>query len=110
MSKEAWRNDLDFLEKRAREWADAIGKNAEVVSGRSAVGGGSLPGVTLPTVLLSLDASEFEGGADALALKLRQGNPPVIGRIEDEKVLLDPRSVIPEEDKELLNVLGIVFL
>lgn len=108
-----WRmisTQLDFLEKRAREWADAIGENAEVVSGRSAVGGGSLPGVTLPTVLLSLDASEFEGGADALALKLRQGNPPVIGRIEDEKVLLDPRSVIPEEDKELLNVLGIVFL
>ena len=94
----------DALEARAKGWAAAVGGRTAVIAGSSAIGGGSLPGETLPTVLLSLDATEIEGGAEALASRLRQGRPPVIGRIDDERVLLDPRTVMPDEDEALLNV------
>jgi L-seryl-tRNA(Ser) seleniumtransferase len=81
------------LEARARGLATRL--QAEVVGTRSAIGGGSLPGQTQPSWAVVLD------GSDALAAKLRHGNPPVIGRIEEQRVLLDLRSVLPEQDPEL---------
>jgi len=64
------------------------------------VGGGSLPGGTLPTRLVAVKP-KFK--VKELADRLRRGHPIVIGRIEKDLLLLDPRTVFPEEEKELLN-------
>ena len=100
-----WRiisDEAATLASRADQWRESLGDRASMVAGYSTIGGGSLPGETLPTSLLALDVAE--GGADGLAARLRQGAPPVVGRIEDERVLLDPRTVLPEQDEELLRV------
>lgn len=87
----------EALRQRAERWREPAGARlaAEVVAARSAVGGGSLPGETLPTFALAIQSP---GGADALAARLRRAYPPLIGRIERDRVLLDPRTVLPEED------------
>ena len=94
----------DELASIAHRWLESMGSAASVVPGLSTIGGGSLPGETLPTWLLSLNATAVDGGAEALARGMRKGKPPVIGRIEGEHVLLDPRTVLPEEERDLLAV------
>jgi len=59
--------------------------------GSSAVGGGAFPGAELPTTLVAIDPGPL--GAASLALRLRLGSPPVIARIQDERVMLDPRTL-----------------
>ncbi len=88
------------LALRARAWRDALGPGAaaEVREARSAVGGGTLPEATLPTFALALAHAD----PDALSARLRRADPPVVGRIEDGRVLLDPRTVLPGEDEPLL--------
>ena len=86
------------IKARARRWAEGLGDTASLVEGLSTIGGGSLPGETLPTWLLGLDGRHVEGGPDELARRLRAGDPPIVGRIEDDRLLLDPRTVLPEED------------
>jgi L-seryl-tRNA(Ser) seleniumtransferase len=84
---------------RSAAWRDALGLPGVVVQeSRSAVGGGTLPGVTLPTFVLALPP----GDADAVARRLREADPPVVARIEEGRVLLDPRTVLPGEDEALL--------
>ena len=64
------------------------------------VGGGSLPGESLPTKLVSIAG---EGGYVAdLAARLRRGDPPVVARIERDMLLFDPRTVAPAEDRGLV--------
>ena len=84
------------LERRALLLAEACpaSLHPELVRGESAVGGGSFPGAVLPTTLVSLNAGEM--GPDGLALRLRVGEPPVVARVGDGRVLLDPRT-LPEE-------------
>ena len=72
------------------------GWNVELVEGTSAVGGGSAPGVELPTWLLSVTAEGWT--PDALERRLRSGRPIVIARIEHDRLLLDLRTVLPEQD------------
>ncbi|NOT08835.1 MAG: L-seryl-tRNA(Sec) selenium transferase, partial [Gemmatimonadales bacterium] len=64
------------------------------VAGSSAVGGGAFPAAALPTTLVAVDPEPI--GAGALAQRLRLGTPPVIARIQDDRVLLDPRTLPPE--------------
>ena len=85
-----------------REAIDLPGDTA-LVSGSSAVGGGSFPGAVLPTTLVALEPGD--GGAASLALRLRLGSPSVVARIEGGKVLLDPRT-LPEDS--LSDVAGAV--
>jgi L-seryl-tRNA(Ser) seleniumtransferase len=95
---------LDEIERRARSWKRRLaaqGITATIVTGESTVGGGSLPGETLPTQLVALAAAS----PDELARRLRLGEPPVIGRIEEGRFLLDPRTVLPGEDEELLQAI-----
>ena len=90
------------LHARVHRWLAALGDaaaGATVRESTSAVGGGSLPQVTLPTYVLALPAVS----PDRLAGYLRQGDPPVIGRIEEGAVVLDPRTVGPDEDEALLT-------
>jgi len=62
--------------------------------GFSAVGGGSFPGARLPTTLVALDPGPH--GAGGLALRLRLGSPAIIARVQDDLVMLDPRTLPPE--------------
>ncbi len=90
------------LKRRARRWARHLreaGLKAEVIEGRSAIGGGSLPGETLPTWLLALRLPS----PDAAAQALRNYRPPIIARIEEDLLLFDPRTVFPEEEEILLQ-------
>ena len=89
-------------ERRARRWAQSLGERAVVVSGRSMVGGGSLPEESLPTCLLAITHPEV----DALARRLRLGEPAVVGRVEHDRLLLDPRTVFARDDAALLAALG----
>jgi L-seryl-tRNA(Ser) seleniumtransferase len=93
------RTPLEQIEKRAQKWAEAIGGEAKVVPGETMVGGGSLPGGSLPTRLVALS------GGGKLAKKLRVLDIPIIGRIEKNVLLLDPRTVLPEEDDIIIKEL-----
>ncbi|MBE0481436.1 MAG: L-seryl-tRNA(Sec) selenium transferase [Dehalococcoidia bacterium] len=99
---------LDRLEERAAEWAEALGESASVVEGESMVGGGSLPGSTLPTRLVAAGRPTGRPDQDfarRLAESLRRQDPPVIGRLSGNQLYLDPRSVLPEEDAVVLESL-----
>ena len=96
-------HSLEDIRMRAEAWSAQLG--GSVVSGESTVGGGSLPGASLPTALLALD---FDA-PDRLTAKLRNAQPPVIARIADGRVLLDPRTVLPEQDAALLNAVKSVL-
>lgn len=89
---------LDDLQQTAERWQQTIGLG-EVISGESTVGGGSLPGDTLPTALLALEVHS----AEAMMARLRAANPPIIARIMNDRILLDPRTVLPHQDDELLH-------
>ena len=87
----------DTLRRRAEQVTNALtraGVRAEVVACRSAVGGGSTPGETLPSYGVAL----VHASADGLAAALRCGEPPLIGRIVEGRLLLDLRTVLPEQD------------
>jgi len=97
---------LDEVEKRARLWAQDLGGLARVIEGETMVGGGSLPGSTLPTRLVAIEGKVGRRNiALSLARKLRHYDPPVIGRISDDVLLFDPRTVLPEEDDTVLLAL-----
>ncbi len=89
---------LAELEARARAWAERLGAGA-VVAGESTVGGGSLPGESVPTRLLALDVKK----PNALAARLRAQTPPIVARVAESQLLLDPRTVAPEDEPALLR-------
>jgi len=95
---------LDQLSRRARSWSRASGAYGEATSGRSTVGGGSLPGQELPTMVCAVKPPD--GDADALAARLRAASTPVIARISDGRVLLDPRTVDHREDRQVESALA----
>jgi L-seryl-tRNA(Ser) seleniumtransferase len=82
----------EALQLRARRLVEQIGGRA--VESRSAIGGGSLPGQTQPSWAVALEAAS----PDRLALALRRADPPIISRIEADRVLLDLRAILPEQD------------
>jgi L-seryl-tRNA(Ser) seleniumtransferase len=92
------------IEAEANTWAARLqeqGVRAKVVDGRSTVGGGSLPGTSLPTKLVAIE----QDNVDELAARLRQHKTPVIGRIQDELYLIDPRTILPQQTETLLQAL-----
>jgi len=91
----------EALEARARTWCDAVGEG-ELREARSTVGGGSLPGQTLPTTVLALTPS---CGPDEFCRRLRHAGTPVVARIERGDALLDPRTVLPTEDPMVIDAL-----
>ena len=99
---------LDALDARAKAWAAQLGPAASVIDGESTIGGGSLPGETLPTRLLALDATA--GPPNALAARLRAQTPPIVARVAaldgHEHVLFDPRTVMVEEETDLIRGIG----
>jgi L-seryl-tRNA(Ser) seleniumtransferase len=85
------------VKARARSWAAELGQG-EVRASESTVGGGSLPGESLPTWVLALTVKS----PDRFMQQLRLEQPPVIARTENDHILLDPRTVLPEQDGALL--------
>ena len=98
---------LKEINRRARLWAQVISDLAQVVPGETMVGGGTLPGGTLPTKLVAIGVGRKKGQntAQIMSRKLRCQETPVIGRISEDVLLLDPRSVLPEEDEVVLQAL-----
>ena len=95
------------IETRAQALADTLassGWRVAMISGSSAVGGGSAPGLQLPTVLLSI--ARDDESADATERWLRSLDPPVVARIEHDRVVLDLRTVRPDEDATLARLLA----
>ena len=93
---------LADIEAEANAWAkqlQAEGIQAEVVNGRSTVGGGSLPGTDMPTKLVSIKHE----AVDELAKALRLCQFSLIGRIQDGRFLLDPRTVLRNQTENLLQ-------
>jgi L-seryl-tRNA(Ser) seleniumtransferase len=86
------------LAHRARALlARVMRPNCDVIEGRSKVGGGSLPEETLPTMLVALP-----GDPVPLAKRLRLGSPSVVARVQDDRVVLDLRTVLPEQEAALV--------
>ena len=97
----------EAIHERAAALAGRIeaiaGWRATLVPGASRVGGGSAPGVELATWLIAVDRSDLT--PDGLEERLRALTPPVIARIEHDRVLLDLRTVLPEQDAEIAPLL-----
>ena len=85
---------------RAEAWRDAL-EQGEVVESESTVGGGSLPEESMPTFVLSLGVKS----PDKFLRKLRDATPPVIARTENDRVLLDPRTVFEGQEENLISAL-----
>ncbi len=91
------------IEKRAKRWAKAIGEGARVVDSESTIGGGSLPGETLPTSALAIAGSGTF--LQEVARRLRTSATPVMARIDKGMLLLDPRTVEPGDDHLVVDAL-----
>ena len=100
----------DEIGRRAEALAAQIATakfRVEIIDGESILGGGAAPSSSLPTRLLALSCARFS--ADELSRRLRASDPPIIARMEEGRVLLDLRTVFPEQDAALVAALaGIV--
>src|SRR6266516_3973891 len=76
----------------------------DVIDGESVIGGGAAPSAALPTRLLAISHKDL--GADELAARLRSSDPPIIARVEEGRVLLDLRTVFPQQDRLLLETIS----
>jgi L-seryl-tRNA(Ser) seleniumtransferase len=81
--------------------AAAPGFKAELTPGESVIGGGATPEQSIPTWLIAVDCAD----EDAAQRRLRANDPPVIARVEEKRLLLDLRTVLPEEEAELAAAL-----
>ena len=97
--------DPDQIRLRAQKWKESLQVDAEIIESKSAVGGGSLPGETLNSWSLAINSVGVSGGAQALVKRLRENVPPIIARIEGDKVLLDPRTVMENEEDLVVDAL-----
>ena len=96
---------MSSIERRAQRWRRALkraGLQADVVDGESTVGGGSLPGEMLPTKLVALLVEH----PDNMIAALRENDPPIVARIEEDRLVLDPRTVLVGDDKTLLRAVS----
>ncbi len=104
------RGDIEASAKRIAEGLTSLGSCVDVTleDGYSEVGGGASPDVALPTVRVCLAPREMS--EEDLARRLRGGDPPVVARVKDDRVWIDPRTLLPGEDelmvKAVLDALG----
>ena len=87
--------DVAEIRRRGEALQKGVGKEAEILEGESEVGGGSFPGAKLKTWLVRLNPRHL--APDTLAGRLRGSVPPIIARIADDHVVLDPRTIFPDE-------------
>jgi L-seryl-tRNA(Ser) seleniumtransferase len=100
----------EAVERRCHAWADALRSPAlhtHVIATRSVVGGGTTPGASLSSFAVALEHTGMN--ETTLAARLRRLDPPIVGRISDHRVLLDPRTVPEEYDELLVRRIGAAF-
>lgn len=98
------------LQQRVERWRDALASvpaTVEVTAGQATVGGGSLPGEMLDGFVLTV--RPHKGSVASCAARLRAGEPAVVGRIEENRLVLDPRTVLPDEDGALIERLQVAL-
>ncbi len=103
--------NADDVRSRAEKWRAVLADSqvaARVEPARSAIGGGSLPGETLPSWALTIDPPSGRSPESVLS-SLREQPTPVIARIEEDAVRLDPRTVLPEQDDDTIQALTAVM-
>jgi len=93
----------ETLKQRVEGWIAALGFG-RCIPGESTIGGGSLPEETMPGWVLALAVRH----PDRAARELREASPPVISRIAQDQLLIDPRTVLPEQEADLLSALKIL--
>lgn len=91
------------IQRRAKRLVKAAGGKAMLSDSKSTIGGGTLPDEELPTVVMSIPAAGRD--LDEMATILRAGTPPVVARIERDKLVFDPRTILPEQDKTVEEAL-----
>ncbi len=96
--------DTESLSARASEYVNAWKGNATVIPHKSTIGGGSLPGQTLPTICCGLQLPQNQ--LDETVRTLRNLDTPIISVINDGRLLLDPRTVLPSQDHVVISGLG----
>ena len=99
------------VRSRAERWRATLTSEqvaARVDQARSAIGGGSLPGETLPSWALTIDPPAGRS-PEAILSALREQPTPLIARIEDDAIRLDPRTVLPEQDGDVIQALAAVL-
>jgi len=89
----------EAIRARTEAWAAQV--DGEIITAQSTVGGGSLPGDTLPTWAFAPRVAQ----PNAAAARLRGNDPPVIARVSEDRLLLDPRTVLPEQDALVIAAL-----
>jgi L-seryl-tRNA(Ser) seleniumtransferase len=97
----------ESLRQRVTDWVEQLSAG-QVIAGESTVGGGSLPGETLPTFMIALTGlspGDKSASPDRFLARLRHAHPAIIARLQDNQVVLDPRTVLPEQDATLLTIL-----
>lgn len=92
----------DSLRERASMWFERIGDRSKIIRVKSTIGGGSLPGELLNSWGVAVSCNGFPGGVESLAQLLRKQDPGVIARIEKDHLILDARTVLPEEEEGFL--------
>jgi L-seryl-tRNA(Ser) seleniumtransferase len=90
---------LDDLRQTAQDWASQLGDQAAIIDGESTIGGGSLPGATIPTTLLALNISH----PDSFLADLRRLETPIIARIMNDSVVFDPRTVLSQQNHVMIT-------
>jgi len=98
---------LPDLERRASKLAKGLleaGLDVRVAEGSGMVGGGTYPGVELPTWTVRIEAPGMR--PQAVSRRLRDASPPVVSRVERDEVILDLRTIAPEEDEVVARIFG----
>jgi L-seryl-tRNA(Ser) seleniumtransferase len=79
---------------------DKAARAIQIVESDASVGGGAFPTARIPSIALSIG-----GRADAIEAHLRGGDPPLVGRVADGRVLIDLRAIFPAEDEQVVAAL-----
>jgi L-seryl-tRNA(Ser) seleniumtransferase len=104
---------VDELETRCGRWLDRLSSaGATVVRSQATVGGGSLPGETLESRALAFDAELLAQrglSLDGAAQRLRSGEPALVPYVADGRLLVDARTVLPDQDEAVVGALNRAF-
>ena len=95
---------LEQIKSKAGRWIEFLGQG-DLVEGKSTVGGGSLPGETLPTWLIAFSVRH----PNKVLSSLREAQPPIIARLEEDRLVLDPRTVLANQEEQLLANLQMIL-
>jgi L-seryl-tRNA(Ser) seleniumtransferase len=99
---------IEVLRRRAEDIVARVGDDAaraiQIVESEASVGGGAFPTARIPSIALAIN-----GRADAIEARLRAGDPPLVCRVSDGRVLIDLRTIFPSEDAQVVAALRSVI-